>query len=137
MCRKHILIIIGSYRFDVKQDGTLDNRKVFAFVSPGAPDGMSRFFPQMLCLVEDEILTSFFDEQASTATPRVTCTPDVVTASRCGIPLASSLARFILGRLRPISTLLGRAGWLFVPRQTFTMLPCLLRGILLRVRCKQ
>ncbi|KAJ5377541.1 uncharacterized protein N7496_004950 [Penicillium cataractarum] len=28
------------YRFDVKKDGTLDNRKVFAFVSPGAPDGI-------------------------------------------------------------------------------------------------
>ncbi|OKO97311.1 Gluconolactonase [Penicillium subrubescens] len=28
------------YRFDVKKDGTLDNRKVFAFVNAGAPDGV-------------------------------------------------------------------------------------------------
>ncbi|KAJ5469695.1 hypothetical protein N7539_009313 [Penicillium diatomitis] len=28
------------YRFDVKEDGTLENRKTFAFVSPGAPDGI-------------------------------------------------------------------------------------------------
>ncbi|CAI7609165.1 unnamed protein product [Penicillium glandicola] len=28
------------YRFDVKEDGTLDNRKTFAFVHIGAPDGI-------------------------------------------------------------------------------------------------
>ncbi|CRL24995.1 Six-bladed beta-propeller, TolB-like [Penicillium camemberti] len=28
------------YRFDVKEDGTLDNRKTFAFVHSGAPDGI-------------------------------------------------------------------------------------------------
>jgi hypothetical protein len=30
-----------SYRFDVKDDGTLENRKTFAFVHSGAPDGKS------------------------------------------------------------------------------------------------
>lgn len=28
-----------SYRYDVKEDGTFENRKVFAFVTSGAPDG--------------------------------------------------------------------------------------------------
>lgn len=28
-----------SYRFDVTDDGTLENRKTFAFASPGLPDG--------------------------------------------------------------------------------------------------
>lgn len=37
-------MIAHSYRFDVKEDGTLDNRKVFAFVSPGAPDGKSTLY---------------------------------------------------------------------------------------------
>lgn len=31
----------NSYRFDVKDDGTWDNRKTFAFVDSGVPDGMS------------------------------------------------------------------------------------------------
>jgi gluconolactonase len=30
----------GSYRYDVKEDGTLENRKTFAFVTPGVPDGI-------------------------------------------------------------------------------------------------
>lgn len=29
-----------SYRFDVKEDGTWDNRKTFAFVDSGVPDGV-------------------------------------------------------------------------------------------------
>lgn len=29
----------GRYRFDVKEDGTWDNRKIFAFVDSGVPDG--------------------------------------------------------------------------------------------------
>ncbi|KXX78351.1 Gluconolactonase [Madurella mycetomatis] len=28
------------YRYDVQEDGTLDNRKAFAFVTPGVPDGI-------------------------------------------------------------------------------------------------
>ncbi|KAJ4298388.1 hypothetical protein N0V88_003418 [Collariella sp. IMI 366227] len=28
------------YRYDVQEDGTLDNRKTFAFVTPGIPDGI-------------------------------------------------------------------------------------------------
>ncbi len=29
----------SSYRFDVKEDGTFENRKTFAFVNSGVPDG--------------------------------------------------------------------------------------------------
>jgi gluconolactonase len=29
-----------SYRFDVESDGTFSNRKTFAFVTPGVPDGV-------------------------------------------------------------------------------------------------
>lgn len=29
-----------SYRFDVQEDGTWDNRKTFAFVASGVPDGV-------------------------------------------------------------------------------------------------
>lgn len=31
---------LDSYRYDVGEDGTLDNRKTFAFVTPGIPDGI-------------------------------------------------------------------------------------------------
>lgn len=31
----------SSYRFDVKEDGTFENRKTFAFVASGVPDGES------------------------------------------------------------------------------------------------
>lgn len=33
-----------SYRYDVKEDGTFENRKLFAFVNSGAPDGKLRCF---------------------------------------------------------------------------------------------
>jgi hypothetical protein len=35
----HILIRPCSYSYDVQEDGTFDNRKTFAYVSPGVPDG--------------------------------------------------------------------------------------------------
>jgi sugar lactone lactonase YvrE len=31
-----------SYRFNVAADGTFDNRKVFAYVDSGLPDGMTK-----------------------------------------------------------------------------------------------
>lgn len=31
-----------SYRFDVKKDGTWENRKTFAYVAAGIPDGKMR-----------------------------------------------------------------------------------------------
>lgn len=34
-----LIIVLYSYRFDVKEDGTFENRKTFAFVNSGAPDG--------------------------------------------------------------------------------------------------
>lgn len=34
-------LILCRYRFDVVEDGTLENRKIFAYVSPGIPDGKS------------------------------------------------------------------------------------------------
>lgn len=32
--------VIISYRFDVQEDGTFDNRKTFAYVASGVPDGV-------------------------------------------------------------------------------------------------
>lgn len=32
---------MGSYRFNVAEDGTFENRKTFSYVSPGIPDGES------------------------------------------------------------------------------------------------
>jgi hypothetical protein len=37
-------LIMRSYRFDVMEDGTFENRKTFAYVSPGIPDGKSLSF---------------------------------------------------------------------------------------------
>lgn len=31
---------LPSYRFDVQPDGSFDNRRAFAYVSPGVPDGL-------------------------------------------------------------------------------------------------
>lgn len=31
---------LTSYRYNVHEDGTVDNRKTFAFVTPGVPDGI-------------------------------------------------------------------------------------------------
>lgn len=36
--------IISSYRYEVNDDGTLDNRETFAFTTPGNADGMRPFF---------------------------------------------------------------------------------------------
>jgi gluconolactonase len=35
-----MLTAANSYRYDVLKDGTLENRKTFAYVTPGVPDGM-------------------------------------------------------------------------------------------------
>jgi hypothetical protein len=87
-------------------------------------------------LFENDMLMNFGDDQASTVTPGAMCTPDVAMASTYGIPLASSLARFILVLLRPISTSLGRGGWLFVLRRSFITLRWLRMGTMSRVRCR-
>lgn len=103
-----------SYRFDVKEDGTLDNRKTFAFVHSGAPDGKS----SKLYLV---LLGLIFWKKASTAIHWVTCMLAVVMVSMSGIHLASSLARSMLDLVQRISTSLDRAEWLSALKQTFTM----------------
>ena len=34
--------MVSSYRFDVMEDGTFENRKTFAFVDTNIPDGKNR-----------------------------------------------------------------------------------------------
>lgn len=69
-----------SYRYNVQEDGTWENRKTFAYVSPGIPDGK--------CISEYDscgTVSDFDCLQEFTATQRAMCTPAVGMAFMCGI----------------------------------------------------
>ena len=110
----------GSYRYDVAEDGTLENRKTFAFINSGAPDGKDSFVywtNNHISLLANHSLLS----QVFTAILGATSMLAVVMASRFGTHLASSLVRSTWGRLRPISILLVKGEWSFVLRIRSTM----------------
>lgn len=88
----------------MKDDGTLENRKTFAFVHSGAPDGKSKKLYLML-------LGLILLKKASIVIQRVTYTLAVVTVSMSGIHPASSSARSMLDLVRRISTSLGKVEW--------------------------
>lgn len=95
------------YRFNVQEDGTWDNRKTFAFVDSGVPDG------KLVASLSLHVETSAFahKRQVFTATLRDTCTQAVGMVSTSGTPLAHSLGKFTWARRLQTSSLPAMVAW--------------------------
>lgn len=107
-----------SYRFDVLDDGTWDNRKTFAFVDSGVPDGISA--PTTYPLRGYRGVPGYYSQddadmennlQVSTPIRTETCTPAAAMASTSGIPPGRSSARSTWARRRRTSSLPATVAW--------------------------
>lgn len=121
------------YRFDVNDDGTWDNRKTFAFIDSGVPDGT--YLSLLLWDTKNKTKTKY-QQQVYTAIRMATYTLAAEMASMFGIPPERSLARFTSALRLRISNSPVMAAWLFVQRQSYTMLHLMPRAIILRARCR-
>lgn len=86
--RFSVLTAHRSYRYDVMSDGTFENRKIFAFVDSGVPDGEDLIFRMLYVAFPSDCC-----QQASIATPRGMCTRDAETVFRYGTPPGNCWAR--------------------------------------------
>lgn len=119
----------------MKEDGTFENRKLFAFVNSGAPDGKASFpiyISNQKHVTDLDIL-----EKVSTATPGATSMLAAVMVFRFGIHLVSSSGRSTSEPLRRISTSLERVEWSSALRQTFTTQHLRRQATMSIVRCEQ
>lgn len=88
------------YSFDVDDDGTWSNRKVFAFIDNGLPDGVhADTNGNSACALESRLAPPNRADDPGCARPLLQSTSASATASRSGAPAARSSVRS--GTARP------------------------------------